>query len=188
MANPDAPAGLKPVRHYRGGLARANAYRIASEYGTSIFRGDLVKGTATGKEIAKAGNSDTAVGVFAGCQYTDETGEVQYRPYWPAGTTVKTGTHVTAWVYDDPDILFEIQADADIEAADIGAMSDTADAGGDTMNGTSGVELSSSGIAASSKQLKIIDLVDRPDNAYGTNAKVLVLINKHELSAAMTAV
>ena len=54
MANKDASFGLKPVKMmggspYSGGQSR---YRIAANYGTSIFQGDLVmQVTGGGVEI-----------------------------------------------------------------------------------------------------------------------------------------
>ena len=187
--NINRAAGLIPVRHGNGGTERNDSYRIANEYGTDIFRGDLVKSTGTGKQIAKSAAGERSVGVFAGCQYVDATGNIVYAKYWPANTSIRTGSEVIAYVYDDPDLLFEIQADEDIEAADIGGVADIVDGSGDTATGTSGGQLDSETVASTgSAQLKIMELVNRPDNSYGQYAKVLVKINEHELRAAMTAV
>ena len=76
MANKDASFGLKPVRMmggspYSGGQSR---YRIAANYGTSIFQGDIVKQvTGGGVERAAASSTVPVVGVFNGCMYTDPT-------------------------------------------------------------------------------------------------------------------
>ena len=76
MANKDASFGLKPAKMmggapYSGGQSR---YRIAANYGTSIFQGDLVKQvTGGGVERAAASSTVPVVGVFNGCMYTDPT-------------------------------------------------------------------------------------------------------------------
>jgi hypothetical protein len=60
MANKDAAFGFRPVRHLTGGLIRTNEYKIAANYGTSIFQGTPVLAvTAGGIEAAddSAGNS-----------------------------------------------------------------------------------------------------------------------------------
>lgn len=188
MANQDRKAGLIPVKHSAGGTVRGNAYHIASGESTDIHRGDLVKSTGTGKGITKAGATDTAVGVFAGCYFTDASGDVHFEDQWAGGTQLSGDTKAEAHVYDDPNILFEIQASSDLAEADIGAMASSTSGGGNDTTGISDVELDSSSIAASAKQLKIMDLADRPDNSFGVNAKVYVLISKHELHAARTAV
>ena len=74
MANKDASFGLKPVKMmggspYSGGQSR---YRIAANYGTSIFQGDLVmQVTGGGVEVHADGGTVPIVGVFNGCSYTD---------------------------------------------------------------------------------------------------------------------
>jgi hypothetical protein len=88
MANRDAAFGLKPVKMiggspYSGGVSR---YRIAANYGTSIFQGDMVMQVTGGTvEIHADGGTVPIVGVFNGCQYTDPTtGEQVYSNYYPS--------------------------------------------------------------------------------------------------------
>lgn len=189
MANKDRAAGLIPAKHSAGGTPqRLSDYRIADGYGTSIYRGDLVKSSGTGRQVNKAGTTDVCVGVFMGCQYNRSDGSVVFSNHWPASTAIQSGTEAFAYVMDDPGMLFEAQADGDLQDTNIGSMAPSVNnTSGDDATGTSRLELDSSGIAASSKQLKIMELVQRADNAYGTNAKVLVLINKHENRAVVTA-
>lgn len=190
MANINRAAGLIPVRHNAGGTPqRTNAYSIADGYATDIFRGDLVKSTGTGKQVAKSAAGNLSVGVFAGCEFVDTSGAVIFKPFWPASTSVQAGTKVISWVYDDPDTVFEVQASADVVEADIRGVADIVDGTGNSATGTSGVELDSTTISdTGSAQLKILGLINRDDNAYGDSAKVEVLINEHELRAAVTAV
>ena len=76
MANKDAAFGLRPIGRiggtpYTGGQSR---YRIASNYGTAIFQGDMVMHvTGGGIEIHADAGTVPIVGVFNGCRYTDPT-------------------------------------------------------------------------------------------------------------------
>jgi hypothetical protein len=188
MANLDAAFGLRPVRHYRGGEVRANEYFIEGGLAANIFRGDPVKSTGTTKRITVAAAGDTMLGVFDGCVYEDPQGNVVYSHYWPTGQSVKSGSVVRAWVFDDPDILFEVQADGAFTAGDIGATADLVAGTGNTMTGMSKFELESAGIG-SDAGVKIVDVVRDGANEIGTNARVLVLLNEHELrSGTMTGV
>lgn len=181
MANTDAAFGLRPIKLVGGGtVGRQSEYSIASGYSSNIFNGSPVKSTGTGRNIAIASAGDTMLGVFAGVSYKDSNGEIQYRQHWPASTVA---TEVKALVYDDPNILFEVQADEDIVAADIGATADLVNTTtGSTSTELSLAELDSSTIGTTGGVgVKIHALSDRPDNATGNYAKVLVLINEHEL-------
>ena len=190
MANSNWPHGFIPYNNLTGMPGRGSEYRIASGQSGNIFTGDLVKSTGTGKGIAVAAAGDTVIGVFNGCQYVAVDGSVVYSHYWPTATTVKSGTEVIAWVYDDPLMLFECQASAAFAAADIGALSDmTAATAGSTLTGRSGQQLDSAQIAqAGAETLKIIDIVRDGDNAVGTNAKLVVMLNEHELKAKVAGV
>lgn len=187
MPNTNAPAGLQAIRRLNGGPVTLSAYRIASGYGTSIFDGDLVKSAGTGKTIAQSAATDVSVGVFHGCEYIDSQGNVIFSRYWPASTVPKAGTEVIAWVYDDPLILFKVQAAASVGvvATDIGQSADIVVGTGNTSTGQSAGVLNAPG---TSKMLHLYELNEADDNAYGPNAKVNVLINKHELKPVLTDV
>jgi|SRR5688572_3583224 len=190
MANRDAPAGFQVTRHVAGGEQnRFNRYHIADALAASIFRGDLVIPVNTAKNITiQAAVANRVIGVFDGCFYIDPNGEVQFRPRWISGTSIKSGTSVDANVYDDPKSLFEVQASGDLQPADIGALANPTAAGsGSTQTGQSAMELDSATIG-SGAVLKIMDLSSKVDNAYGENAKVIVALALHYLGGAMTAI
>jgi hypothetical protein len=112
----NAPYGLKPINLY-GGTPFAGAtrqYRIASAYNTSIFYGDPVEIINTGTIIKSAITTARAtvttsqiVGVFLGCSYVNSQGQTLFAQYFPANTTVPTGTYITAYVCNDPNTLFK---------------------------------------------------------------------------------
>lgn len=178
MANLDAPNGFTPAYHLTGGTVRSSEMRIADQYATSIFSGDLVKLVATGTiEVAAAG--DSVVGVFAGCSYTAADGEVKFSKYWPASTDVK-GAYATAYVYDDPKIVFRAQFDGASGIADIGQMADMVAGTGNTTTGRSGQEISST-TGTATAQLRILDFVGSPGNdPASNNAEAFVQIVEHE--------
>lgn len=187
MANSNTPYGLRPVRHMTGGEIRTNAYVIDPTYTTAIFNGDPVEGVAGGGiELAEAGNVDN-IGVFAGCDYTDSTGAKQFSPFWP-GTASCTG--ITAYVYDDPNIIFAIQTDATgAVAADVHNGADWEYVAGSTATGLSAVNLDiSAGMATTGKSLRILRVVDSPDNEEGAYADVEVIFNEHVMKGVVSGV
>ena len=187
MANVDSAFGLRPVRHSGGGTIRTSEYRIASTYGTSIFTGDPVLTSGTGKEINIGGAGGNIVGVFAGCEYQTAAG-VFFSKYWPLSTILLAGTVCKAYVYDDPSIVFAVQVATDgtgITAAMIGDKADLASGTGSTQTGLSAWELTAPGTDA---QVRILELNADPGNAYGEHAVVNVLIAEHELAGNLTEV
>lgn len=190
MPNRNAPAGFQVMRSLVGGEAnRLNQYHIASALANNIFRGDLVIPTVTSKNISlQAAVTNRVVGVFDGVFYIDPNGEPQFRPRWLSGQILKTGTVSDANVYDDPKSLFEVQASAAFALADVGAFADPTNAvAGNALTGQSGQQLDSATIG-SGAVLKIYDISRRVDNAYGTNAKVIVALLLHYYAGAMTAI
>ena len=186
MANVTRPNGLTPVRHLTGGTIRAEEYTIADGYTTALYSGQVVKSTSLGRNI-EAGTADgVARGVFAGCSYQNLAGDVVFSPYWPASTALKTGTVATAYVFDDPNIVFEVQADT-IAAADIGQTYDFTIGTGSAVTGRSATVIADAG-KGSTNVVRALGLARRADNAFGAFAKVEVVFASHELIARATAI
>lgn len=185
MANVNAPSGLRPVRHMGGGDIRMSEYSIASAYNTNIFTGDVVEMTGTGKNVAKAAaqNVDN-IGVFAGCRYVNAQGEQKFSKHWPADTVA---TEIVAYVYDDPDIVFEAQCDT-LAAADIGALVDWNVGTGSTATGVSGLYAVGSVTGTTGKSLRLVELKKSPNNAYGAYAKAYVVFAEHVLKGVVAGV
>lgn len=185
MANLDAPAGAKPFRHLSGGMIRASEYKIASGTSSDIFTGDFVKLLSTGYiDVASAGNR--ILGVFAGVKYTASDGEVVYKKYFPTGTTTLGSADVTAYVYDDPNITYRIQSAGSADFADIGNLADHVAGSGSTTTGQSGHEVSGT-TGTGTAGLRILRLIDDPDNSAGTNGELEVAIYEHELNQHIDA-
>ena len=187
MANKDAPFGLRLSRSGNGSdLANMqNKYRIAANYDTSIFQGDLVKGvTGGGIERVVAGATDLVLGVFNGCRYTDpSSGKETFSNYYPADTNA---SDIEAFVIDAPNAVFEVQADAAMPVADLFGNFDIVSTAGDTASGISRVELGvSTGATTAGLALKAIDISTDPENSdvSSANTNVVVMINNHLFSA-----
>ena len=186
MANYDAPFGLRPSRTSISSQQQ-NRYRIASNYGTAIFQGDLVAMvTGGGIERVAAGDGGFVLGVFNGCNYTDPTtGKPTWSNYYPANTDA---SDIIADVIDDPNATFEVQADAAFPVANLAGNFDIVDNSpvGDTTSGGSRMELDVGTIATTATlPLKAIDISQDPENSdvSSANTNVIVKINNHLFSA-----
>ena len=189
MANVDKAFGLRPIGNLSGtGAQKQYGYEIADNQAGAIYQGDLV--TVFDGYIVKFAPADhtAAVGVFNGCNYTDPTtGKPTWSNYYPGSVNITSGV-IAADVLDDPSQLFLIQADEDIVQADIGKNADITGTGGSTVNGISSMELDSSTVAnTAALNVKIVGLFASPDNAFGTNAVVVVKINEHMYGSAGVA-
>lgn len=231
MAATASPFGILS-RWHPSGQTRANQYEnvfVSGQTG-NLFYGTPVMlaigaGTATpqvagsnvqsvtvtvptGQVVLVAVNATTSpcLGVFGGVEYTDVTGVRKFSKFWPSGTTMFAGTYAIAWVMDDPENIYEIQADAGLNTgsnayqvygrqanfntADLGAG--TAPAGNASPVGQSSQRLNATLVTANGAvqgtsntgQLTIVQSpdVNNPLNTI-TDAfpSVYVKINKHQL-------
>lgn len=186
MANNDAPFGLRPARMiggapYNGGQSR---YRIGNNETTSIFQGDLVQqdtaGTITRWDRTSNSGGDLVLGVFMGCRFTDpSTKKETFQNHY----TQTAAADIEAFVIDDPNVVFEIQADDTFPVTDLfGNFNTVEGVAGSTTTGMSGTELDvTTGAATAALPLKAIDISLDPDNDDTTsaNTNVLVVINNH---------
>ena len=188
MANVAEKFGLKPVRSLDGSdfINAQNRYRIASSYGTAIFQGDLVT-PVTGGHIERhtATSSTAVVGVFNGCFYTDPTTQKPtWKNYYPGSIAA---SDIIAFVIDSPDQVYKIDSDGAFAVADIFKNFNVTNVSGNTVTGTSEVQLdySSSGITTTIV-LQAIDISQDVgnDEAGVVNVDVLVRINNHFYKAA----
>ena len=178
MANVDAAFGLTPIRHLSGnGYSRANKYTITSGLSENIFTGDLVIITADGVITPHTATEANNIGVFAGVSYTASDGSYVYAQYFPSGTTA---TNIIAYVYDDPYTVFKVQSAGTPAQTNIGNCADVVAGAGSTTTGQSGFEMNGT-MSNGTASLKILGLYEAPDNAFGTNAIMEVLINEHLL-------
>jgi len=177
MALSKALDGFRPSRK-KGSAPNSTGmseYTIASAYNTNIFTGDLVLMNAGNIEVV-ATTTDEIFGVFAGVNYTKD-GEQVYGRYWPASTSA---SNIVAFVYDDPDATFIVQADAAVTAGDVYSTTFNVTLGaGSTYTGKSG-----HGLEAATRdddgQMTVLGAYKEPGNALGdANPRVEVIFKRH---------
>tara|TARA_R100000005_G_C4978187_1_gene188836 strand:+ start:584 stop:1165 length:582 start_codon:yes stop_codon:yes gene_type:complete len=183
MANQDSAFGMRLVGRVGGPATNVqNRYRIAANYGTSIFQGDMVaQVTGGGVEVHADGGTVPIVGVFNGCRFTDPTtGKETFSNFYPASTNA---SDIEAFIIDDPMAIFEIQADDTFPVADLfGNFDIVYTSSGSTTTGISGAELDvTTGATTANLPLKAIDISRDPNNSdvSSANTNVLVVIQNH---------
>ena len=177
MATSATPNGLRPV-NLIGGLPYSGSTRlikIGSAYATNIFYGDIVsilaagtiaKVTATGADGTTNAFPAGVVGVFLGCTYTDPNLKYKvFKQYWPASTVA---TDAYAYVVDDPNVVFQAQANGSLDQTSLGANVCVVQTAGSTTTGDSAVALNASSVNTSTfLPFRIVGFVDGPFSAVG---------------------
>lgn len=165
MSATATPFGMRPAYHALNAQVTARAYTIASAYGTAIYKGNPVILNTNGTIVVGTTAADI-LGIFAGVQYTDATGKPVYSPYWPASTTA---TDIVAYVYDDPNIVYEVQSNGSIAQTAVGDQADFVNPGtGSATTGLGSCTISSTLAGAGVQaQLRIVGFSLAPDNAPG---------------------
>lgn len=180
MANTNAPYGLRAVNRNDGmPYAGATSQFLIDPAGlaSNIFNGQVViinangyiaLSTATGADLTTnnlGGNTLGGWGVFVGCSYINAQGQQIYAQYYPSGTT---GV-VIAFVVDDPNVLFQAQADGAVAQADLGtnttfaAVQSTSTGSTRTGNSTSALDAT---VATTTMPFRIVGFVSTPGDAY----------------------
>ena len=159
MANVDRPCGFVPY----GPLKRVRAYKAKVE----TFQGDAVN--------RKAGSSD------ADGKLEVEPGDASEALIGVALNHAAVGEDVL--VADHPDQEFMGQADDNSIAtnADIGLNYNLLATDGSGTQSAHEIDASTKATTAT-LPLKVLRLVPSPDNAIGTNCKVVFKINNHQLA------
>ena len=134
MATTASPYGLRPVKRADGmPYAGATSQFLIDPAGeaTNLFYGQVVHigadgyialSTATGADATTNAfptgtNLTGSLGVFVGCSFINAQGQQIFSQFYPSGTTGVA----TAYVVDDPNVLFEAQLDGVADQSDVGA-------------------------------------------------------------------
>jgi hypothetical protein len=185
MASTATPYGLVPVKRADGmPYAGATSTFLIDPAGVAnnIFYGSIVQRTAagyieladgTGKDITTnnfGGSSIGAMGVFVGCEYVNDQGQVMHSQYYPSGSL-----NGKAKVVMDPNVLFRAQLDAVSGQDDIGTITgfpaaQHATTSGNTVTGNSTMALDAT-VQTTVGGLIIVDFVSPVGDTY---ADVLV--------------
>ncbi len=165
MSTTSAPFGFRPVYH-PSGLERAKKYAITSAYATAMYKGQPVILATNGTVTVGTAAADL-LGIFAGCEYVDSTGKPTVSTFWPASTTVLAGTVPTAWVYDDPELVYEVQSDGSIAQAAVGDQADVSNVGNNSNSMSTATLSATLAGAAAQAQFRIVGFGQQVDNAPG---------------------
>lgn len=193
MATSATPSGAEPVDTLSASgsfTGKVRHIKIASGYSTDIFYGDFVKLVSSGTvERAAMTTSVVAgtVGIFVGCNYTDPTTkQPTYNQYYPASTAA---SDIVAYVVDDPDLLFQMQADEAIAQTGLGNNVSAVNTAGSTSIGRSRNALDGGSIATTNTlPLRVVDFVDGPSSTVGdafTDCIVTYLPLSHAYETAL---
>ncbi len=194
MANQDAPFGLRPIKMVGGGdfTGGQDRFTLASGYNTNIFQGDLVEPLAAGTVgRVPAGQTNRILGVFNGVRYTNPTTGT---PTW-ANTYQQpvAASDIEVFVITDPNVVYEVQADAAFPTSGLFANYDIVDNSpvGSSTAGISHVELDvGTGATTAGLPLKALQISTDPENDDPSSAStnVRVIINNSVYSAGTTGV
>jgi hypothetical protein len=194
MSQVSAPYGLIPTYHPSGIIRPAFYGRgIVSGLAANLFKYAPVL-LQTDGTLTVAGATGAFLGSFAGCSFTDAFGRRQHSPAWISGTV---GTNIEAWVWDDQETRFRIQATGPLP---LSARGDEANlVGPGTGNATTlystaqiSTVLAGAGVQA---QLRIIDKYETVFNDWsdsdpvaGAFTDLIVKIAQSQLAAPFVAV
>ena len=166
--------GLKPVKRADGmPYAGAVSHYLIDPAGeaTNLFNGQVVTigsdgyialATGSGADLTTnnlGGNTIGAIGVFVGCEYTNDQGQRIQSQYYPSGTA--NGGDIVAYVVDDPNVVFQADLDATATQTMVGAtttfaaVQSTSTGSTTTGNSTSALDAT---VATTAKPFKIIGL------------------------------
>ena len=197
MANTSAPFGFQLAGFLdgRSGSLGQSQYQITSGDTNNYFTGDPVS-LSNGYLTTATTGANQLLGIFIGCEYySTAVGRVIWAPYWPASTTVPSGTVINAWVIIDPQATFYVQSSgsAAVSQANVGKNIDFAGAStaspstAQTLTGQSVAYANQANIAAGTAYaFRILGLVTAPPGANGTDTttaynKILVGFNNQAL-------
>lgn len=205
MANTQQTFGFQPFGSSAGIDPNFGFRRrvIAYNYTTALFRGDPVCTTSGDGSIVIAPDQTTPLaGIFWGCEYTTNsplTALPVKSSYWPGVALSSSSLVVTAWVIDDPNMLFKAATfgtlAGGITAASISNNIRFHTGTGSTATGLSAYTLDDGNITTTSTlPFKIVDLYSTyaPPGANGSAASqynwAICKMNNTERAAGTTGV
>jgi len=167
MANQNAAFGFRAMGKLGSNVNNmaTSEYKIADNANLDLFQGMIV-GNASGVITAGTATSAKNLGVLNGVFITKDpsTGKPTFKNQY-SQTNVAAGETITAFVYDDPNTLFEVQAGGVLAQAAQGNNIDSVLGSGDTVTGraksTTASSVTGSGATA---QFRIIRPSSDPQN------------------------
>tara|TARA_R100000234_G_scaffold16612_1_gene9045 strand:+ start:15 stop:653 length:639 start_codon:yes stop_codon:yes gene_type:complete len=199
MATTASPYGFIPVKNADGSPYNGarNSYLIDPAgvalnmgYGSIVILKDgyVQLSVKTGSASGDANNFSAvanggALGVFVGCEYVNAQGQLVFDQLYPSGYAAPAGTEIRAYVVDDPNVTFQVQASGAVAQAFLGRntfLSATPDGDDGDVNLTTGKSKTAVSHSATdaTAAFKIMGFSDRPGSTVGdTYTDLLVKFN-----------
>lgn len=183
MSSVASPFGLKPAFH-PSGTVRQLLGTIASGFASDIFQFAPIAIAADGT-LVPAAPGTRIVGAFMGVEWTATDGRRRVGNRWEANTV---GSEIVAYYTEDPQMIYEIQANAPILQANIGEQYDWTAQAGNAVTGLSSIALDVASSAANAG-MRVIGVNPAPDNVVGDLFTIVqVQISEHQYVADQAAV
>jgi hypothetical protein len=184
MANKDAAFGFRAMGKLGSdvnNMATAE-YVIADNANLTLFQGMIV-GSGSGVITAGTATSTKNLGVLNGVFISKDpsTGKPSFKNSYTQ-TNVDTGETITAFVFDDPNTLFEVQAGGILAQAAQGNNIDSLGVAGNSISGVSTSTTASSVTGSgATAQFRIIKPSADPENndIASANCNYVVKFNEH---------
>lgn len=178
MANADTPFGARLLGSFDQAMANGqiHEYTVLESDATALFMGDFVKVTGTlavGEDglyhpvVTQAEATDRLTGFVVGFYQNSTYINQIYR----TASTLRT-----VRVMDAPYARFEMQTSGTGAVGDAGANADIVVGTGSVYTGVSAMEIDQTTVGTGT-QLRIIDIMQRPDNEVGANMKWICMMN-----------
>jgi hypothetical protein len=135
MSATNNPFGLKPVFH-TSGLDRAVPFTGTISTTANIYQYSPVK-LVSGALTIMADTDTQVYGVVDGFEFTDAQGRRTVSKWF--GSALGTTSDEVAWVWTDPQIVYEIQATGSLNAAAVGTFKALSNAGSGQTIGNGGL-------------------------------------------------
>lgn len=178
MANVNRP-GAVLIGTISGSPINGNLRKRQMTGSTAIFPGDFVKRDDATGLVVPAAAGDTILGVCVSVVVDRSIAATEH----PGYASASSGAYIL--VAEGPDYLFEVQEGASgtaLAIANIGSNVDITAGAGSTTLGTSGHLIDRTTVTdglPGSAQLRLVDFVNKEDNALGDYCKWVVRINEH---------
>jgi len=174
------PFGLKPIYHPTG-LDRATPFTGTVSSANNLYQFTPVSIDSTGALVLSAATgaaAGTVYGVFDGIEYTDASGRRTVSKWF--GAALGTVSNPTAWVWTDPELVYEVQANGPVNSAAVGRQFNLVNVGNGQIIGNGGLgqstaALDSTGPVAAGTQglVLVVGLGREIDNAWGDSFTVV---------------
>jgi hypothetical protein len=191
MPNINGPFGLRPYSMksgapYNGAI---RVYYVPASNPTALYLGDPVVNITNSSDgngiqtvqVASAGDSNQILGAFQGI--TNNAGQTVITLQQTQTPYLAASQAAYVMVSDDPDLLYAVQEDgsggASMVSGASGRNANLLSGTGNNYSGQSGWTMQTSSLATTAAhQLRIIQLLQEPDNAVGQYARWLVKLNQ----------